>query len=79
MSRIRSRDTSPELLVRKLVHGMGYRNQYRDQENADKLRQLGWRVCVVWECETQKPDILSEKLLSFLELRRSVKTSTASS
>ena len=25
MSRVRSRDTKPELLVRKLVHGMGYR------------------------------------------------------
>ena len=25
MSRIRSKDTSPELLVRRLVHGMGYR------------------------------------------------------
>ncbi len=25
MSRIRSRDTKPEMIVRKLVHGMGYR------------------------------------------------------
>lgn len=25
MSRVRSRDTKPELLVRKLVHGLGYR------------------------------------------------------
>lgn len=25
MSRIRSRDTKPEMLVRRLVHGMGYR------------------------------------------------------
>lgn len=25
MSRVRSRDTKPELLVRRLVHGMGYR------------------------------------------------------
>ena len=25
MSRIRSKDTSPEMIVRKIVHGMGYR------------------------------------------------------
>lgn len=25
MSRVRGRDTKPELLVRRLVHGMGYR------------------------------------------------------
>ena len=31
MSRVRSRDTKPELLVRKLVHGMGYR--YRLHRN----------------------------------------------
>ena len=25
MSRVRSKDTKPEMLVRRLVHGMGYR------------------------------------------------------
>jgi DNA mismatch endonuclease (patch repair protein) len=121
MSRIRSRDTSPEMIVRRLVHGMGYRyrlhvarlpgkpdivlqrlkriievrgcfwhqhpgcidshipksrleywgpklarNQRRDEENGRKLRQLGWQVCVVWECETKATGKLSRRLVRFL-------------
>ena len=121
MSRIRSRDTSPEMIVRRLVHGMGYRfrlhvaglpgkpdivlakwkaiidvrgcfwhqhrgcidshipksrrqywgpkllrNQRRDEENGRKLRKLGWRVCVVWECETKAAEKLSRRLARFL-------------
>jgi len=27
------------------------RNRRRDEENARTLRELGWRVCVVWDCE----------------------------
>jgi DNA mismatch endonuclease (patch repair protein) len=122
MSRIRSRDTSPEMIVRRLVHGMGYRyrlhvaslpgkpdivlprlksiievrgcfwhqhagcidshipksrvqywgpklerNMRRDQENGRELRKLGWRVCVVWECETKAATRLSRRLARFLE------------
>lgn len=107
MSRIKSRDTKPEILVRKALHKMGYRfrlhrkdlpgnpdivlprhktvifvhgcywhrhpgcrlvytpktrvkfwtdkftgNIKRDQRNQSKLKKLGWRVGVVWECET---------------------------
>lgn len=104
MSRIRGKDTAPELIVRRglfrigfryrlhchslpgkpdivlpryravvLVHGCFWhghncryfrlpksrtlfwqtkisQNQTRDRENAAKLRDLGWRVGVVWEC-----------------------------
>jgi DNA mismatch endonuclease (patch repair protein) len=32
MSRIRSRDTSPEMLVRRLVYGMGYRFRLHNQD-----------------------------------------------
>lgn len=28
------------------------RNRQRDAENADKLRGLGWKLVVIWECET---------------------------
>lgn len=121
MSRIRSQDTSPEMVVRKLLHGMGYRyrlhvaslpgkpdivlpklkaiievrgcfwhqhpgcidshipksrrpywapklarNKQRDVQNLRKLRQLGWRVCVIWECETQALAGLSRRLADFL-------------
>lgn len=122
MSRIRSRDTSPEMIVRRLVHRMGYRyrlhvaslpgkpdivlprlksivevrgcfwhqhpgcidshipksriqywepklarNQRRDQENGRKLRKLGWRVFLVWECETRAPGKLVRRLARFLD------------
>lgn len=111
MSRIRRRDTRPELIVRRLVHRLGYRyrlhchdlpgtpdmvfrkrkkvifihgcfwhqhpdpscklarmpksrleywkpklggNLSRDQINRSRLSKLGWRVLVVWECETAR-------------------------
>jgi len=121
MSRIRSRDTSPEMIVRRLVHGMGYRyrlhvaslpgkpdivlprlrsiievrgcfwhqhngcidshipksrilywkpklerNRLRDQENSRNLRKLGWRICIVWECETKTLAKLSRRIARFL-------------
>jgi DNA mismatch endonuclease (patch repair protein) len=123
MRRIRAKDTSPELAVRRLVHGMGFRfrlhvpglpgkpdivlhrlkriievrgcfwhqhcgctdshipksrvsywkpkllgNQERDKENQRKLRTLGWKVLVVWECETRNLNKLSRRLLRFLSV-----------
>jgi DNA mismatch endonuclease (patch repair protein) len=122
MRRIRSQDTSPEMTVRRLVYGMGYRyrlhvtklpgkpdlvfsrlkriievrgcfwhrhegcidshipktrleywapklerNRRRDQENGRELRKLGWRLCVVWECEAKDPQKLAKRLARFLE------------
>jgi len=124
MSRIRSRDTSPEMIVRRLMHGMGYRyrlhvaklpgkpdivfphlkciievrgcfwhvhdgcidahipkvrseywapklkrNQLRDIENGRKLRKLGWRLHVVWECEVKNTKKLMKRLDRFLAVR----------
>ena len=121
MSRIRNKNTRPEIIVRSLVHRMGYRfslhrkdlpgkpdlvlkkhekvifvhgcfwhmhkcsygrvkpatntkfwhnkrsgNRERDRRNIRKLRGLGWRVLVVWECWTRKPDILKTRLVDFL-------------
>jgi DNA mismatch endonuclease (patch repair protein) len=121
MSQIRSRDTSPEMIVRRLVHAMGYRyrlhvanlpgkpdivlprlkriievrgcfwhqhpgcidshipksrleywgpklerNQGRDEENGRKLRELGWRVCVIWECEAAATGKAAKRLARFL-------------
>ena len=37
------------------------RNQIRDNENIEKLRNMGWRVIVVWECELKKP-VCNERL-----------------
>ncbi|MDF1826419.1 MAG: DNA mismatch endonuclease Vsr [Verrucomicrobiales bacterium] len=111
MSRIRNRDTKPEIMVRSILHGLAFRftvngpknkklpgkpdivlpryrtvvfvhgcywhrhqgcketttpktrtewwqakfdgNVERDRRNQKELRKLGWKVIVVWECETK--------------------------
>ena len=37
-------------------------NVERDSRNRTDLRQLGWRVIVVWECELRQPSDLKERL-----------------
>ena len=121
MSRIRNKNTRPEILVRSIVHRMGYRyalhrkdlpghpdmvltrhhkiifvhgcfwhmhkcrygkvkpatnakfwqskregNVSRDRRNLHKLRRLGWKVIVVWECQTRNIERLTKKLEIFL-------------
>jgi DNA mismatch endonuclease (patch repair protein) len=121
MSRIKSKNTKPELHVRSLLHRMGYRfrihkkglpgkpdiilpkyrsiifvhscffhrhsdckratipksntdywiskfikNVERDRKVQNELLELGWKVLVVWECETKDDKLLSYKLRSFL-------------
>jgi DNA mismatch endonuclease (patch repair protein) len=121
MSRVKGRDTKPEILVRSLVHRMGFRfrlhgrdlpgkpdivlprhgkvifvhgcfwhghrrclrskrptthkrfwnrkldqNIERDERFRRMLRRMGWRVLVVWECETRKQEKLLRKLERFL-------------
>jgi DNA mismatch endonuclease Vsr len=119
MAAIRSKDTKPEILVRRLLHGMGFRfrlhqdlpgrpdivlsgrrtivevrgcfwhrhsgcqfaampatrqgywrtkfdqNVARDAANLARLAEAGWKVLVIWECETSDPD-LSSRLQEFL-------------
>ena len=117
MSRIRGKDTKPEIAVRSILHRMGYRfrlhrrdlpgnpdivlpkhhavvlvhgcfwhrhkgckyaytpksrvdfwkkklteNVERDKRNRKALRQEGWKVVVVWECELRDPDKLVMRL-----------------
>jgi DNA mismatch endonuclease, patch repair protein len=119
MSRVKGRNTKPELKVRQLVHALGYRfrlhqrilsgvpdlvlarhrkvifvhgcfwhrhfgcpmsstpktrrsfwlskfkaNMARDARHEAELRHLGWKVCVIWECETRN----EQNLLSLLRL-----------
>lgn len=121
MSRVKGRDTKPEILVRSFVHRMGFRfrvhrrdlpgspdivlprhgkvifvhgcfwhghrgchrsqrpttnkkfwnkklegNIERDNRFRRMLHGLGWKVLIVWQCETRKPDKLFGKLERFL-------------
>jgi DNA mismatch endonuclease (patch repair protein) len=121
MRRIKAADTSPEMLVRRMVHAMGYRyrlhrkdlpgkpdlvfgpkqkvifvhgcfwhqhdrcaagrvpssnlaywkpklqrNKDRDQKSRTALEAEGWRVLVVWDCETKDLANLRVTLTDFL-------------
>ena len=121
MKAVRSRDTKPEMIVRKFLHRQGYRyrlhvrsvpgcpdlvfrsqrkaifvhgcfwhrhscsdgrsmpasrvaywqqkferNRGRDIRNRRKLARLGWRVLIIWECQTRKPALLEARVKSFL-------------
>lgn len=120
MSRIGGKNTAPELVVRQLLHALGYRfrlhrrglpgtpdivfpsrrkailvngcfwhahgcrigrppksrpefwlpklerNRRKDKRDKRALRQLGWDVLTVWQCQTKSSDRLKSRLFSFL-------------
>lgn len=123
MSRIRGRDTKPELVVRSVLHRLGFRfrvhsdalpgrpdivlsrhcaavfvhgcfwhrhpgcryaytpksnvsfwkdkferNIVRDSRNCRELQRLGWRVLIVWECQTVDRNALARRLAARFEL-----------
>lgn len=42
-------------------------NVERDEKFTRALKEAGWKVIVVWECELQSPDKLSVRLLRLLK------------
>ena len=125
MSRIKGRNTTPELAVRRIAHGLGFRfrlhrrdlpgspdlvfpryrtvvfvhgcfwhrhdgcryayrpksriqfwtkkfeeNVARDARNEVALHDLGWRVVVIWECQTRDQGAVRARLLDHLGRRR---------
>ena len=42
------------------------KNRDLDRRTSAKLRRAGWRVLVVWECQTSNPSALSRRLSGFL-------------
>lgn len=42
------------------------RNIMRDAENITALEMRGWKVLIIWECETKHPEQLASKLSNFL-------------
>ena len=122
MASVRATGTAPEMLVRRLVHSMGYRyrlhrvdlpgkpdlvfparrkvvlvngcfwhgheceagtnlpkanrdywipklarNRSRDTMNQARLREAGWSVLVLWECEMKDLEELRARISRFLE------------
>jgi DNA mismatch endonuclease, patch repair protein len=121
MKSVKQKNTGPEMIVRKILSGLGYRyrlyrkdlpgtpdivfvnrkkaifingcfwhrhncpkasipktnkkywenkfkdNVIRDQDNYLKLKELGWRVFVVWQCELHDLNKISRKLVRFIE------------
>ncbi|MCC7387960.1 MAG: DNA mismatch endonuclease Vsr [Phycisphaerales bacterium] len=57
--------------IRRPKQNAGYwsekvaRNQARDKRTAAALRRLGWRVLIVWECQTLDADRLTARLHRF--------------
>ena len=121
MSRVRGKDTTPEMIVRRAAHALGFRfrlhrkdlpgrpdlvfpsrrkavfvhgcfwhrhagcrmastpktraefwagkfdrNVRRDAAAVETLEQAGWRVMIVWECETRDAKGLRARLCGFL-------------
>ena len=120
MSRIHSKDTTPEIAVRSILHRLGFRfrlhrkdlpgrpdivlprhrkivlvqgcfwhghtcrlaskpksnqdywtakiagNRSRDVRNIEALKQQGWNVLELWECEIHRREGIEAKLRSFL-------------
>lgn len=122
MGLVRSRDTKPEMMVRRMVHAMGYRyrlhakdlpgkpdlafrsrrkvvfvhgcfwhrhpecalarlpksredfwlpkldaNRRRDMKNERALRDAGWGVLTIWECELGDVAQLKTRIRGFLD------------
>lgn len=42
------------------------RNKTRDANNQAQLKEQGWKVLVIWECEIKDLDMLAERIVQFL-------------
>lgn len=122
MSRVKNKNTKPEIVVRKFLHANGYRfrlhrrdlpgkpdivlpkfqiaifvngcfwhghencaraklpatnqvfweekiksNKARDEKNIALLKEMQWRVVVIWQCQTKKLKEIRDHLAVFLE------------
>ena len=38
------------------------RNKERDVASYQELTALGWKVAIIWECETKRPEVLQRRL-----------------
>jgi DNA mismatch endonuclease, patch repair protein len=45
-------------------------NKVRDRKRTQDLKDLGWRVLTIWECETKHQEVLAETLDKYLKKSR---------
>ena len=45
------------------------KNRLRDDQNLRRLRADGWRVLTLWECQLRKMDLISLRVMNFLNSR----------
>lgn len=43
------------------------RGAIRDKTNIERLESLGWKVLVIWQCETHDGDAMSARLRAFVD------------
>lgn len=43
------------------------KNRSRDRKNILDLKQTGWKVCVIWECQTQDFKKIENRIISLLK------------
>lgn len=51
-------------------------NQKRDESNQRKLKRLGWKLFVVWECQRTQADLLILRVRKFLDATTHIKECT---
>jgi DNA mismatch endonuclease, patch repair protein len=49
-------------------------NVKRDRDVRRRLKRLGWRVCIVWQCELSQPQKLAARLLRFIVAGHALET-----
>ncbi|PKO41876.1 MAG: very short patch repair endonuclease [Betaproteobacteria bacterium HGW-Betaproteobacteria-4] len=49
-------------------------NVKRDRRNQKQLKEMGWRVKIVWECELKHPEKLVKKMVRFLDSKIELRT-----
>ncbi|MGK8204359.1 very short patch repair endonuclease [Burkholderia cenocepacia] len=49
------------------------KNKSRDTANKLALEEIGWKVMIIWECETRNPEGLVKAIQPLIDLRESKK------
>jgi DNA mismatch endonuclease (patch repair protein) len=54
-------------------------NGKRDRENENRLRERGWDVLTIWECEVKDLDVVAERISEFFSPQSGARSSCTAS